>query len=97
MDYIVNALADYEVHVARYYYRRGAFVAAANRAQQAVAEYPQVPATEEALYIMAQSYDRLGLAQLRDDAQRVLSRNFPNSRYAVEGTRRRDRAWWQLW
>jgi outer membrane protein assembly factor BamD len=97
MDYIVNALADYEVHVARYYYRRGAYVAAANRAQQAVAEYPQVPAAEEALYIMARSYDRLGLEPLRDDAQRVLAKNFPNSRYATDGTRRRDRAWWQLW
>jgi outer membrane protein assembly factor BamD len=97
MDYIVNALADYEVHVARYYFRRGAYVAAANRAQRAVAEYPQVPAAEEALYIMVQSYDRLGLEPLRDDAQRVLGKNFPASRYAAEGTRRRERAWWQLW
>lgn len=97
MDYIVNALADYEVHVARYYYGRGAYVAAANRAQRAVAEYPQVPAAEEALYIMVQSYDRLGLEPLRDDARRVLAKNFPASRFAAEGVRRRDRAWWQLW
>jgi outer membrane protein assembly factor BamD len=97
MDYIVNALADYEVHVARYYFGRGAYVAAVNRAQRAVAEYPQVPAAEEALYIMVQSYDRLGLEPLRDDAQRVLAKNFPTSRYATEGVRRRDRAWWQLW
>jgi outer membrane protein assembly factor BamD len=97
MDYIVNALAEYEVHVARYYYRRGAYVAAANRAQQAVLEFQQAPATEEALYIMARSYDRLGLEQLRDDADRVLKHNFPDSRYLTEGVRRPDRAWWQFW
>lgn len=96
MDYIVNALADYELHVARYYFRRGAYVAAANRAQQAVQDFQQAPATEEALYIMAQSYDRLGLAQLRDDADRVLRKNFPNSRYLAEGISKPNRAWWQI-
>ncbi|MEW6704567.1 MAG: outer membrane protein assembly factor BamD [Pseudomonadota bacterium] len=97
MDYIVNALADYELHVARYYFRRGAYLAAANRAQQAVAEFQQAPATEEALYIMAQSYDKLGLDQLRDDADRVLKKNFPDSRYLVEGIRKPQRSWWQFW
>ena len=61
MSYIVNTLAAYEVHVARYYLRRGAYVAAANRAQQAVQEFQRSPSTEEALIIMVQSYDRLGL------------------------------------
>ena len=61
MDYIVNSLSAYELHVARYYFRRGAYLAAVNRAQQAVKDYQQTPAGEEALYIMAQSYDRLGL------------------------------------
>jgi outer membrane protein assembly factor BamD len=97
MDYIVNALAQYELHVARYYYRRGAYVAAANRAQQTLREYQQTPSTEEALYILAQSYDKLGLAQLRDDADRVLKQNFPDSRFTTEGIRRRDTPWWQFW
>jgi outer membrane protein assembly factor BamD len=97
MDYIVNALAQYELHVARYYYRRGAYVAAANRAQQTLREYQQTPSTEEALYILAQSYDKLGLAQLRDDADRVLKQNFPDSRFVTEGLRRRDTPWWQFW
>jgi len=97
MDYIVNALAAYELHVARYYFRRGAFVAAANRAQQAVTEFQQAPATEEALYIMAQSYDRLGLTQLRDDADRVLKKNFPNSRFLREGIGDGTRPWWKIW
>jgi outer membrane protein assembly factor BamD len=97
MDYIVNALADYEVHVARYYFRRGAYVAAANRAKQALLEFQQAPATEEALYIMAQSYERLGLDTLRADADRVLKQNFPNSPYVAGGVRQRNRAWWQFW
>jgi outer membrane protein assembly factor BamD len=97
MDYIVNSLAEYEVHVARYYYRRGAYLAAANRAQQAVRDYQQTPASEEALYIMAVSYDKLGLTELRDDADRVLKRNYPSSRYLREGIRGPERAWWQFW
>lgn len=97
MDYIVNALAEYEVHVARYYYRRGAFVAAANRAQNAVREFQRAPATEEALFIMVASYDRLGLKDLRDDAERVMKRNFPESRFFRDGVRRPDQAWWQFW
>jgi outer membrane protein assembly factor BamD len=97
MDYIVNALAAYEVHVARYYFRRGAYLAAANRAQQAMVEFQQSPAIEEALYIMAQSYDKLGLTQLRDDADRVLQTNFPNSTYISRGIREREKRWWQFW
>jgi outer membrane protein assembly factor BamD len=97
MDFVVNALADYEVHVARYYLKRGAYVAAANRAQQAVQGYPQAPATEEALFIMSQAYDKLGLAPLRDDAQRVLKSNFPTSAFLTDGTRAKDKRWWQVW
>ena len=97
MDYIVNALADYEVHVARYYFRRAAYLAAANRAMLTVRDYQRAPATEEALYIMAASYERLGLQTLRDDAERVLKTNFPQSLYFKDGVRQPDRAWWQFW
>jgi len=97
MDFIVNVLADYEVHVARYYLRRGAYIAAANRAQQAITVYPQTPAAEQALYILGQAYDRLGLTALRDDANRVLSKNFPDSKLTAESLGRETRAWWRLW
>ena len=97
MTFIVDSLASYEVHVARYYYRRGAYVAAAARAQQAVNEFQQSRAVEEALYIMVQSYDKLELPQLRDDADRVLRKNFPKSRYLAEGQAARDKPWWKLW
>jgi outer membrane protein assembly factor BamD len=97
MDYILNTLAEYELHVARYYFRRGAYVAAVNRAQQAVVDFEGAPATEEALYIMVQGYDRLGLETLRDDANRVFVKNFPNSKLPSEGLRRSGKAWWHIW
>lgn len=107
MNHIVNSLAAGEVHVARYYLRRGAYLAAANRAQQAVKDYRQSPAIEEGLYIMAQSYDKLGLEPLRDDALRVLKQSFPNSRFlgdnaasampdTAPGTKAR-KPWYQFW
>jgi outer membrane protein assembly factor BamD len=97
MSFIVNSLAAYEVHVAGYYYRRGAYVAAAARAQQAVTEFQQSPAIEEALYIMTQSYDKLALPQLREDADRVLRKNFPNSRYLAAGYGAPAKPWWKFW
>lgn len=97
MAFIVNSLANYEVHVARYYFRRGAYVAAAGRAQQAVSEFQQSPAAEEALYIMVQSYDKLNLPALRDDADRVLRANFPNSTFLRQGFAAREKPWWKIW
>ena len=97
MNYIVNSLAQYEVHVARYYYERGAYLAAINRAQMALADYREVPALEEALYIMVRSYDALGLTQLRDDTQRVLTTNYPKSEYLARGFKGKDDPWWKMW
>ena len=81
MDYIVGSLASYEVHVARYYLRRGAYVAAANRAQGAITDFPTSASAEEALHILIQSYEKLAITKLRDDAERVLRANYPNSAY----------------
>ncbi len=99
MRYLVNALASHEVHVARYYFKRGAYVAAANRGKYVVVHYPQAPALEEALYLMAMSYDRLELADLRDDALRVLRLNFPASPYLAGQDPRasKERPWWRFW
>jgi outer membrane protein assembly factor BamD len=97
MNYIINALAAYEVHVARYYYRRGAYVASAARAQVAVQEFRQTPSTEEALYILSASYERMGLTDLQADAERVLRQNFPNTKFLASGLGRRESAWWQFW
>ena len=96
LKYLVNVLADYEVHVARYYYRRGAYLAAANRAQYALTKYPEAPAIEEALLIMIRSYDQLGLTDLRNDADRVFKKNFPDSKY-LKNEQKKDTPWWKLW
>ena len=97
MTYIVNSLAEYEVHVARYYYRRGAYLAAVNRSQAALADYRDVPALEEALFIMVKSYDALGMTQLRDDSKRILDTNYPQSEFSRSGFRASNAPWWKVW
>ena len=94
MVHIVNSLAQYEVHVARYYYQRGAYVAAIGRAQTAIADYQNVPAVEEALYILIKSYDALGMTQLRDDTQRVMDASYPQGKL---GIKTRTDPWWKVW
>ncbi len=98
MRYLLNALASYDVHVARYYYRRGAYVAAANRAQTTIRDFPQSPATEEALFLMVKSYDALNMPELRDDAERVMRKNFPNSTYYTAAPNgNATTSWWKMW
>jgi outer membrane protein assembly factor BamD len=79
MKYLINTLAQYEVVVAKYYYRRGAYLAAANRAQDAVKKYREAPAIEGAMFVLVRSYDKLGLNDLRDAADRVFKKSFPSS------------------
>jgi len=81
MNYLVNALAQGEVNVARYYLQRAAYVAAIQRAQGALREYQGTPAAEEALSILVRAYQALGMDALRIDSERVLRQNFPGSKY----------------
>ncbi len=93
LKYLVNAMAAHEVHVARYYLRRGAYVAAANRAEIVIQQYQQAPAVRDALQIMVDAYDGLSMPTLRDDAKRVLDTNFPKgTNEAAEKS-----PWWKLW
>jgi outer membrane protein assembly factor BamD len=78
MLYLRNNLARYEVRVARYYMRRGAFLAAANRAEYVVQNYQRTPALREALELMIEAYDRLGMEQMAADTRRVLALNEAN-------------------
>jgi outer membrane protein assembly factor BamD len=94
MRYLTNAMASYEVKVANYYFGRGAFVASANRAQGALVNYPQTPANEKALDILRNSYERLNMPQLAGDAQQILVKTFPDSRFIAGGP---DKPWWQFW
>jgi outer membrane protein assembly factor BamD len=97
MTYIVSSLAQYEVHVARYYYSRGAYPAAINRAQLAIADYSEAPAREEALYILYKSYEALDMPQLRDDTKRVLEINYPDSDFLAHGFKVKSDPWWKFW
>ena len=97
MRYLVNALASHEVHVARYYMRRAAYIAAANRAQYAIKNYPQAPAIEEAVFILVKAYDALGMTELRDAADRVMQKNFSASDYLKGGVKKGNVPWWRLW
>jgi outer membrane protein assembly factor BamD len=95
MKYLVNTMAQYDLHVAKYYYRRGAYLASANRAQSAIKEYPDAPAIEEALFVLYKSYDKMGLMTLRDDTKRIFDQNYPDS--AFTHVNKEGKAWWKLW
>ena len=96
MKYLVNALASHEVHVAKYYLKREAYVAAAKRAGEVLKTYPQAPAVEEALAVMIFAYNKLGLTGPSDDAQRVMKLNFPDSKFS-QGVNLDGKAWYRFW
>ncbi len=77
MIFLRNNLAMYEVHVADYYLRRSAYVAAANRAEYVIQHYDRTPAIPRALEILVQAYRKMDMNSLAQDAQRVLQMNFP--------------------
>lgn len=99
MQYLINILARSEIRIADYYLRRHAYVAAVNRANNVLQEYPQTPQTRDALQIMVQAYDAMGMKELRDDAQRVLDLNMakdgikPGSLEFIQG----EKPWWRFW
>lgn len=95
MIYLRNRLADYEVHVASYYLRRGAYVAAAQRAKGAIEQYDGAPATREALAILIESYDRMGLSQLADQSRKVYQANYQDDVRAAQA--KVHKSWWQFW
>ena len=93
MQYLINILARHELQIARYYLRRGAYIAAVNRAQGILKDYPNSPVTRDALGVMIQAYDAIDLPQLRDDAKRVLAAN-PGPAVV---TSKAEKSWWQFW
>jgi outer membrane protein assembly factor BamD len=96
MAYLVEALARHELNVARYYLSRGAYLAAANRAQDAITRFPNSPSHRESLDVMIEAYDRMSMNELRDDTKKVLARNFPSDRMGQEG-QNRTKSWWKFW
>jgi outer membrane protein assembly factor BamD len=80
MLYLRNNIAKYQIHIAEYYMRRGAYLAAANRANRVVTQFQRTDAMKRALEIMIDAYTRLGMTDLADDARRVLTLNLENGR-----------------
>jgi outer membrane protein assembly factor BamD len=94
MIYLRNRLAEYEIRVANYYVKRGAWVAAARRAEQSIEQYDGAPSMRDALRIMIQSYRKLGYESLAANAEQVYKENFPNDPADATANRR---TWWKLW
>ncbi|MCF7989505.1 MAG: outer membrane protein assembly factor BamD [Thiohalocapsa sp.] len=90
MLYLRNNLARNEVNVARYYMRRGAYIAAANRAQYVIERFQRTPAVEDALEVMIDAYEALGKEQLAADARRVLVMNREAGRFIDDEPRPDD-------
>jgi outer membrane protein assembly factor BamD len=78
MIYLVDLLAQYEINVANFYVRRGAYVAAANRARHVVEHYSQSQSIDEALAILVETNWRLGLPEAANDSLRILALNEPS-------------------
>ncbi|MEW8498215.1 MAG: outer membrane protein assembly factor BamD, partial [Candidatus Thiodiazotropha taylori] len=85
MLYLRNNLSKYQIHIAKYYMKRGAYLAAANRANRVVTQFQRTDSVQQALEIMIDAYSRLGLTELAKDAQRVLALNLENGRLSQPG------------
>jgi outer membrane protein assembly factor BamD len=96
LAYLVEAMAQYEVHVARYYFRRGAYVASLNRAQNVVRNYPTSGSVRSALRLEILAYDALGMEELRDDAKRVFELNYSDDA-ALKAGEASGKPWWKVW
>lgn len=99
MEYLINTLAGSDVHVAHYYLRRGAYIAALNRSKSVLLNYPQSPQSRDALQIMVQAYDAMGMTDLRDDTKRVLSLNIAKDGHQPASIliAKRKTPWWVFW
>ncbi|HUG72481.1 MAG TPA: outer membrane protein assembly factor BamD [Steroidobacteraceae bacterium] len=94
MIYLRNRLADYELRVAEHYMERGAWVAAAQRARQAIEQFDGAPAVKDALRIMIHCYTKLGYTDLAGNSERVFRENFPDESTALS---RSSSSWWKPW
>jgi outer membrane protein assembly factor BamD len=79
MIFLKNRLARYEIAIAKWYFKRDAYIASINRAKIVLNNYPDTPSVEEALQIMVLAYRKLGLAVPEENALAVLKLNYPDS------------------
>ncbi|MFW5431286.1 MAG: outer membrane protein assembly factor BamD [Methylophilaceae bacterium] len=97
MEYLVNTLAQHEIHVSRYYMDRKAYLAALNRAKYVLQYYPHSTAVEEALVITVSAYDYMDLEDLKNDSLRVLKTNYPENPMVTGKIAEDERIWWKFW
>ena len=97
MIYLVNTLAQHELHVARYYMKRTAFLAALNRAKYVLEYYPNSTSVEEALVISISAYDYMDLTDLKEDTMRILKTNYPQNPMVLGKVSNDERVWWKFW
>ena len=97
MTYLMNKISEYELHVARFYMRRAAYVAALNRAKFVIENYSQSVHQEEALVLMVSCYEHLGIEDLRKDTERVLEANYPNTEFNAQKIIENKAEWWEFW
>jgi len=95
MIYMRNRLADFELIVAHHYEERGGWVAAAQRAHQAIEQYDGAPATEEALRVLVRCYRKLDYKELADNTEKVFHENFPDK--SLDSGPQRGGHWWKFW
>jgi outer membrane protein assembly factor BamD len=93
MIFLRNRLANYDVYVAKFYLSRGAYVGAINRAKFAIENYDGAPAIRDALAVMVDGYNKLGMQDLAKDTQRVLEQNYS----AGEIKEAEKKSWWKFW
>ena len=93
MIFLRNRLAAYEIYVADYYFTRGAYVGAINRAKYAIENYDGAPQIKHALEIMAASYHKMGMPDLAADSEKVLQANYS----VAESTEQQNKQWWKFW
>ena len=96
MTYLMNKMAENEIHVARYYMKRKAYIAALNRGQYILQEYPQTVHQEEALIIMISAYEFLGIQDLQRDTEKILKLNYPNSKFHTKDLQAHKKNWWNI-
>ena len=97
MTYLMNKISEYELHVARFYMKRKAYVAALNRAKYVIENYNQSIHQEEALVIMVSCYDHLNIKDLREDTERILNANYPNTQFSEQKILPQRKEWWRFW
>ena len=96
MTYLMNKIAEYDLHVARYYMKRKAYVAALNRAKQVYTNYPESIHVEESLVIQYIAYKELKIKDLEVATKKIIDLNYPENKLTLD-TRQGTKTWWKFW